>query len=411
MHDDPRMGAKAIAIAALKANTVVLSDGLHTRRFLLAGSRQYKALWARDFAMASLGALELGLYQTVRDSLEALFSLQRPDGLLPRGIDRYSVYTRVASGLFGVTLEWGQPFKGWYRTENGVICGDSNLLLPWIGAEYFKKTQDREFLEKWYPIVEKALAFMDQEFAIEGLLGKQPPFSDWADSIARTGHVAITNIFYILALRAAREWAQWVGKSAKSTEYAEKEARAARRFRSYFFDEEKGVLKNFEGNLHLTADANLFAVVFRIVSREDSHRILEALRKSPLWSPIPGRPTWPSYEDSLKSRTVKWANLRDYHDNLCWLWITALGAVAERELGNVSAYENIMNHVAAQIYADQAIYEVYDIGGEDKRLVPVKRLFYRAESPFTWAAGMYLWAELIGTRSSEAGLSKSIQNI
>lgn len=391
MAVDPRKGAHAIASEALRANTVILLEGESSLHFLLAGSRQYKALWARDFALGSLGALELGLFKVVKDSLEALFGFQRPDGLLPRGLDRYSVYTRVASGVLGVDLGWGKPFRAWYRTENGVVCGDSNLLLPWIGAEYFKKTQDREFIEKWFPTVKKALSFVEDEFAIEGLLGKQPPFSDWADSIARTGYVALTNIFYILALRAAIDWATWLGKQGDAQEYFKKEALAVERFRAFFFDEQQGLVKNFEGNQHLTADANLFAVVFRILPQSDCQRIMEVLRKSPIWNPIPGRPTWPDYEDALKSRTVKWVNLKDYHDRLCWLWITALGAVAEWKQGNTLFYERIMDHMAAQIFQHQAVHEVYDLNGG--HLIPVKRLFYRAESPFTWSAGMYLWAD------------------
>jgi glycogen debranching enzyme len=118
---------------------------------------------------------------------------------------------------------------------------------------------------------------------------------------------------------------------------------------------------------------------------------LQTLRNSPLWTPMPGRPTYPDYPAHMMGFNIKLVGITGYHDSNYWLWLTALAAMAEHRLGNKAECARILDALSDQIVRDGEIYEIFDLvpGGA---LKPVKRLPYRAESPFTWSSGMYLEA-------------------
>jgi glycogen debranching enzyme len=401
-----RSEAEAIASQTLRSNIIPVpfntTDPLEHKKYLLAGKNQYHTLWARDLSMSIAGTLLIGETQAARDSLEIFFNLQRSDGLLPRVVDNRGIASRVLWGLIGYPPPYKAPLRGWFISENRVISIDSNLMLPWAASHYIEKTKDEEFATSWFGGMEKALAFIEKNFMVEGLVGNQPPFSDWKDSIRRTGRVSFTNTLYILALRGAAKWSKFLGLNDKHTYFLTRAEEVTQRFRNYFWIPERRILRNFEGNELLTADANLFAVANQIIPLDEAREVMMELRQSPLWSPIPGAPTWPSYPSSLKSTLVKAIFLHGYHDRLYWLWISALAARAEKAVGNDIEYERIMNYLARRIVSDKGIYEVYDANKNELDLRPHIGPIYRADRSFTWSSACYLEAEL--TRQGDLNL-------
>jgi hypothetical protein len=369
-----RIEAKAIASRTLRSNIIpvpfIATDSLEQKKYLLAGKNQYHTLWARDLSMSIAGTLLIGETQAARDSLEIFFNLQRADGLLPRVVDNRDIISRVLWGLIGYPPHYKAPLRGWFTTENRVISIDSNLILPWAASLYIDKSKDEKFASRWFTGMEHALAFIEKNFLVDGLVGKQPPFSDWKDSIRRTGRVSFTNALYILALRGAARWAKFLGLSVKYTHYLNRAEEVTLRFRKFFWMPDRKILRN------------------------EAKEVMIELRKSPLWSPVPGAPTWPSYPSSLKSTLVKAIFLHGYHDRLYWLWISALAARAEKAIGNDVEYEQIMNYLARRIVSDKGIYEVYDAHENDLDLRPHIGPIYRADRSFTWSSACYLEAEL-----------------
>jgi glycogen debranching enzyme len=395
--------ALSIAAAGLMGNGIAVTDpsyGDGERYLLVAGPNQFKSLWARDFSMATAGALSIGMEREVHDSLDSLFSFQRGDGLMPRMVDNRGIDSRVILGLAGFHVPLKAPVKGWFKTENGVIAIDSNLVVPWAASEYILKTMDLDFARKWYHSAQRSLQFLtDGGFMVNGFVGNQPPFSDWEDSVRRGGRVAMTNVYYVLALRGMAAWAALVGEAGDALDYVLLADSTNRKFRDYFWRDDLGMLSNFEGDDRLTADANLMAVAHHLLSREDSLAVMAALRNSPLWRPMPGRPTWPDYPRSYKSFNVKLSGIASYHDSMTWLWITALAADAERAVGDCEAYHAILESLADLVVKYGAVHEVYDL--KPAGLVPVKRLLYRAERPFTWSSAMFIEAAQGGCPQTE----------
>lgn len=400
--------SRLLAASALQAN---LTDFWHNGRkyqLLLTGGNQFKCLWARDFSFAVGGALALGLDQAVHDSLDLFFSLQREDGLLPRLIDGSNMgfKTRFALSYLGFTPGLEGPAAPNFISEHGVITVDGNVLLPWAASLYLKKSKNMDAARLWWPHALRAVAFLETHHLVDGLIGKQPKYSDWADSIARTGMVSFVNCWYVICLRALAEWATWIN-DPRASELSEKAEVASSRFRQFFWDPSAKRIRNFETDDRLVMDANLLAIIHQLVKPDECEAILSTLRSSPLWHPIPGRVTHPAYPRNLKSWTTRTVGLGDYHDQLYWIWLAAHAGRAESAAGNVQQAQDILDQLAKLIVQWNGIHEVYELvaqvdstsksGGNrgvtdnsTPALRPVKRLFYRAEVPFTWSAGTYL---------------------
>jgi len=392
---DPATDAWAIAVRNLWLNTITVRDPNldDERQILVAGRHHYRMLWARDFSTATPGALIAGQYRTVKDTLETLIHFQRENGHFPRTVDNMSIQKRVVSGLLGIFYPFRAPLRGWYLTEYKRITIDQNILIAWSAGEYIAATKDLEFARKHLPAIERGLDMVYKGYWVDGLVGNQPPFSDWQDSIKRTGRVALSNIKYNLAMRRLAEWTGLLGMTEKSEDYLRRAAEHRERFEEYFYLPEKKMIRNFEGDdTHLAADANLLAVVHGMISREHALEVMNTMRASPLWKPIPGRATWPSYPAAWKGRNLKLAGISDYFDRMHWSWISAIGARAEKAVGNCEGYHNIMRVLNRRISEFGTIHEVYDLLRDGQTVRPVKRPLYRSERPFTWASGMYLEA-------------------
>lgn len=383
-----RQDALAIATTGLGQNVATV-DG---KKLLLAGGHQFHDLWVRDFAMSVGGLLAISREDVVRDSLELIFSLQREDGLLPRVIDNQDITSRTILGsAFGFVQEFTAPLKGWFDTENKIIVIDGNAAIPWAASRYVKATRDLDFARKWFPAMEKSLAFLEAKYLADGLIANQPAYSDWEDSVNRHGKVALTNEFYLLALQGAADWAALLGQRDRSNAYKAQEIQVAAAFLKQFWDPVQKRILNFEGDARWTADANFLAVAYQLVPGDTARDILSHWPAA-IWAPLP-RTTWPDYADADKDRIVKLVGIADYHDGLYWLWLGAIAAMAERTAGDCTAYNRLLDTMAARISADQALYEVYELDADGTTLNPVDRVLYRAEQPFSWSSALLIEAE------------------
>ena len=79
--------------------------------------------------------------------------------------------------------------------------------------------------------------------------------------------------------------------------------------------------------------------------------------------------------------------LSDYHNGLSWLWLGCASALAKEKAGLEKEAVEILNTIADMIVDYGIVYEIYDNKGK-----PVKRPLYKAEYPFAWSSGMFLYA-------------------
>ncbi len=380
--------AMTIAISGLKKNIIKVTPSHH---YIVAGATQYRSLWAWDFAFSSFGAIQIGESQAVRDSLAIFYDNQKDDDLLPRILDHHRLEFRVPLGMIGIILDFKEPLVAQYKTENGVVSFIPNAMMGWTASRYILETQDRVFAQKYFARAEKAIQWLDPNLEND-LICKQEPFSDWEDSVKRIGYVSFTNVLYAYSLEGLSKWAGFIGEKTKEEMYLSRYKKFKQSFQKYFWDEGKGVFKNFTGDDRLTADTNLIAVAYGFVDGPQAEKIMTNLRNSPLWLPYPGRPTSPEYPLSMKSFFPQLVGLSGYHDEVRWGWLTALAAIAEKKVGRKDLGQDILEKYSRQIVENGAVCEVYDYDEKKKSLTPVKRTFYTAERPFSWTSGLFIKA-------------------
>jgi glycogen debranching enzyme len=359
-------------------------------KFIVAGATQYRMLWARDLCFSVRGALLVGEEAAVKDSLELFFAHQLPSGVIPRLVDSSHLALRVVGGLVGLSSQLTHRLKPGFFTENGVLAIDGNMLLPWAAFTYVQHTGDKESLMRWYPRAVLAMEHLEKNWVKKGLIVNQPPFADWADSVARTGTIAFTNVLYRLSLRSMKAWAEAMGDEHQTKHFETLEGDAKIAFDRQFFDPGKHVYRTTDQSDQVSAETNFMLISEGLVPERRAFLMLEALRQSALWRPIPGVPVDTPYAKRHKSLLTRFVGIEGYHDRFTWLWITALGALACQKVGEMEESDRILKFTADLVGLDGLVHEVYE--RKARILKPVRRLLYRAERPFAWSSAMLLEA-------------------
>ena len=167
------------------------------------GARSYNRTWMRDGAMISSTLLRLGFFEEVKEFLDWYAERVEPNGLVPP-----ILYTN------------GKVYDGWGRN----IEWDSQGQFIYAIMEYYRFTGDRDFLEKHFDAVHRAMTYLvtlrertlDPEYyrnleAGERLKGILPP------SISHEGFITPVHSYWddFWAIRGwadGREMAETLGR-------------------------------------------------------------------------------------------------------------------------------------------------------------------------------------------------------
>lgn len=143
----------------------------------------YRRIWGRDGSIIALAALmldDVDLVETARSTLVTLAKHQGEHGEIPSNVDPQ---TRRVS----------------YGGTAGRVDADLWFLIA--AAEYWKKTEDDEFLKEVLEPVERTRFLLGAwEYNTRGLL-YVPPTGDWADEYVHSGYVLYDQLLYLTALR------------------------------------------------------------------------------------------------------------------------------------------------------------------------------------------------------------------
>lgn len=374
--------AKAVAERSLRANMHRLSSG---RTVVSAGARQFRSVWTRDFCFASGGLLSLGEASAVRDTLDEILSNRRPDGLYPRLLDSYGSLTHFSRALFKGSIPLAAPLHPNFTSDHLVLSIDSNALTVWTAGRYALHAGDRAWAESALPALKEGMRWYQAVLA-EGLV-QQPPFSDWKDTIAaRRGAVFFTQLLFWQAQRAMASLLDLTGKAGESPRWRHEADALAARMREEFWDEAGGFFKDTVLHPVFSSDGNLAAIAWGFATEEEAERILKALDRLGLMTPIGPRAAQP-YPLSEKGWLSLFAGIRGYHDGFVWVWNSALALRALRRAGMLARREALLEGLCRMLEAQGELGEVYHADA-----TPVRTWLYRSESPFSWSSGMFLEA-------------------
>ncbi len=366
-----------IAKASLKNN--------YGEKGIYAGQHQFKDYWARDSFFASFGALSIGDKEIVKKNLELFLEGQKNDGQLPLRVGQKDFYILKLAGF-----QLGQEVPVYNEDKNSNIPLDQNCLAIIIAEHYTNKTNDIEFARNNFKRLENAFLWLEKKDADKNFLVEEDAYGGWTDSIKKKGEVLYSNVCFYKAAESLGKIQEYIGLNNTYSEKAEKINESINRifWNGNYYDDFIFQGENFE---YFSSDGNLLAVLWGIASNNHSEKILQSTNSFGIRSEKGILNTNKQYPKTMKSPELAFVDLSDYHDSLYWLWLSGLDAAVLKKSGHPEQAEKVLANMEKAFKKYGTVFEVYEKNGE-----PVQRLFYKAEHPFAWSAGMYLYAKDYG---------------
>jgi glycogen debranching enzyme len=374
-----------------------LRSGIQTRRLtnnlskevVHAGYRNFSESWARDFGFAAYGLLTLKQYNPVKETLEAFFWHQTPEGQLPVKLHSVGVVTRFLHSFF----EREQPnevlLKPKYLSGHGAPSLDGQALLIIAALAYTQETGNISFLENHWDALRMAMRWLEnyRKAPEEDPLLHQGAFADWADSIARRGRILYTNIVYWKALSEMAIAATRLNLKQEAVSYFVQAETVLRAINRHFWRNDLGYFVTSDELTQLSSDGNLLAIAWGLTKREQAESILTVMENAKMAEPVPTRVTYPSYPRQLIALENLLGGMASYHTNASWLWIGAWHIIALVRAGHMEEAQKLVARMLAVIVRDRQVHEVHAPNG-----APLSSMWYTPEAPLTWNAGMVIYA-------------------
>jgi glycogen debranching enzyme len=355
---------------------------------LCAGIRNFREPWARDFGFASFGLLDMEEIEVVRDCLEVFLIHQQPDGHFPVKVHSTNVLDRYLHSLLGKQQPNFIPIKPKYITAHNTISLDGNGLLVVAALHYIQRSGDRNFLRRYWSHLKRGVTWMEEHAGIEDGLLQQGPYTDWADSIARTGRILYTNVIYWKALEQLAEAAERYGQALDQEIFAEKAERVAEALNDHFWREELGYyITSRRFNTILSSPGNLLAIAWGLTTPEQAHSILDKMAQLNMATPVPTQVTNEAYPIEYIGIENRLAGIQQYHTHAAWLWIGGWHVAALTKMGRLEEAEELMQRICQVIVEDGVVHEVYDRNGNY-----LSTFWYTSEAPLTWSASVVVHA-------------------
>jgi len=376
-----------------------LRSGIHTRflthdvkkEILHAGYRNFRECWARDFGFASYGLVAVEQFEVVRDTLDAFFWHQTIEGQLPVKLHSMNVVTRFLHSLFGRE----QPTQGFlrpkYMSGHGAPSLDGQALLIIAALHYVKVAGDGDFLQKNWDQLTLAMSWLQKNREMpNGTLLYQEAYADWVDSVARRGAVHYTNVVYWKALNDMAHTAASLDRINDAMHYFAEAESVSRTLNERFWRPELGYFVTSDSLDNLSSDGNLLSIAWGLAMPGQTESILKVMEDAEMSKPVPTRVVYPSYPMDLISIENRLGGLANYHTDSSWLWLGAWHLIALARSGYMDQAGYVMERIANTIVKDRQVNEVHGPDGN-----PLSSIWYKAEAPLTWNAGMVLYASQI----------------
>ncbi len=371
----------------------VASDNLRAcygKHGIYAGLHHFKDYWARDSFFASYGSLAKEDYDIVRQNLDLFLKNINSQGQIPLRIGKSGL--GIVLSYYGFA-KYGKRKPIYDTDKTGKKTVDQNSLFIILLYEYYKATKDKNFLIKNIEKIEKVIQWnflndKDKDYLIE-----ESKYCNWADSIRKKGKVLYTNVCHCHGLYCMSKIYEKIDIT-KSRKYLDLHKKVKNKINELFWSGEH-YLDWIDGKKrynYFSTDGNILAILWNIASKEKARYIEEASHIFDV-NEIPSQCVHPNYPNKYVSLQIRLLGLGDYHNGLSWLWLGCINAIAKNKIGMKKDAVSLLRKISLLITKYRHVYEVYDKSGK-----PVKRLIYRAEYPFAWSSGLFIYAvkEILG---------------
>lgn len=397
---DPRIIAEAktpeqVRECGYRIALANLQGGIETRHLadgqefsvLCAGIRNFREPWARDFGFASYGLLAAGELATAREGLELFFHLQRDTGQFPVKIHSTSIADRYIHSLFDREQPIYNPIKPKYITAHNTISLDGNCLIVISAMRYATHTGDDSVLIDHWQGLKQAIDWLSGHAHAEDGLLHQSAFTDWADSVGRTGRILYTNVLYWKALHELALAAERLGYAEDQAFFTAKAQGIHDSVQSHFWRPDLGFFITSMDYEILSSSGNTLAVAWGLANDEQCQIILDKMAEFKMADPVPTQVTHAPYPINLIAIENRLGGIAGYHTQAAWLWLGAWHIIALARSGRINEAEELLQRAAKAIVRDGVVHEVYGQDGNH-----LSTIWYTSEAPLTWNAGMLVYA-------------------
>jgi glycogen debranching enzyme len=371
---------------------------------IYAGKMHFDDYWARDGFFASLGATAIGDYKISKKELLLFLSKQKEDGQLPLRIGSKLMIAklfRIGASREDKTKSVRYTIDRAYPNGMSKIPVDQNSLFLVATEYYIRKSRDRKFAKENYEKIKNIIDWNFKQDSDSDLLIEEGYYSNWLDGIKKSGKAIYTESCHYYACKSFAQIAKGLRKWKDYKKYSHFAEEIKQRINSlmwngsYYTD---WISSDGRRHEYFSTDGNILAIVFGIADNEKAGSIIGKLSELGLENGVPYRTNYPKYKwYEIDPLLLYIAGIPDYHNGMSWLWIGCAGILAKAIAGKKKNAVFLAEKVSEIIMKYGGTYEVY----EKKSESPVRRIFYRSEFPFAWAAGMFLYA------LKESGIKKS----
>jgi GH15 family glucan-1,4-alpha-glucosidase len=354
---------------------------------LCAGVRNFREPWARDFGFATFGLMALGQVQVVRDCLEAFLLYQRASGQFPVKLHSTHVVERYLHSLLRREQPIHKPLRPRYLTAHKTISLDGNSLLVIAALHYAEQTGDYAFIQTHWDGLCRAITWLEEHARGDDGLLHQGAYTDWADSIGRTGRILYTNVLYWKAVTGLAEAAARFADTATRRFWQDKAARLHDDIQAHFWREEQGYFITSECYHNLSSSGNTLAVAWGLATEVQAHAILDAMERIGMANPVPTQVVSYGYRRRDVAVENHLARIPHYHTSAAWLWLGGWHTIALARMGRQAEAEELLRRMSKAIVRDGVVHEVY---GKNGRYLST--YLYTSEAPLTWNASMVVYA-------------------
>jgi hypothetical protein len=379
-----------IALKNIK-NNIISSNG---KKYITAGSVQFRTLWIRDFGYSVDALYDHGFSDIINNTIILYLNSLRPSG--PSGPSGFAKKSSSSisglSGLHGpkcfdsINPEWrtvvasirhtlglqrvSEPIKGlkpyMYRDSRNSVAIDSNIMIC-LAAE---KTGIHK---KCIKTIKKLIDWYQKD---NGLI-VQDAYSDFQDSQSRKGKIFTINLLYYVCLKKYKDQGYDLISSQSLDSLKNKIIET-------FYDNRAGIFVTQKGQKYICLLDNLLAIKYNF-SPKGQKNLYNSLKNSKLWSRsklgIPGFATYPNYDDIHIQ--VLFGNLSNYHNDMYWGWLMAFSGIIAYKMNDISEGHKIYNVLNKLAIRDGCISEIY----KPEPNFPIFESFtYSSERPFTMSA-------------------------
>jgi glycogen debranching enzyme len=376
-----------------------LPDGSH-KLVLNAGWRNFREPWARDFGFASFGLVELNQQRALRETLELFLLFQTSEGQFPIKVHSTNVLERFLYSHFQRQQPIHTPLRPKYMTAHNTISLDGNALLIIAALNYLRQVEDDTFCRTHWQALKRGLQWLEtRALGSRGLL-HQGVYTDWADSVRRTGMVHYTNMLYWKALH---EFAIDAAHYSYTDDYARFSAQAEQikaAINAHFWNEEGGFYSTSRlFPTILSSAGNLLAIAWGLALPEQAALILDKMDALGMAYPVPTQVTSQPYGSAFIAIENRLAGIPHYHTAAAWIWLGAWHVAALVRSGRLAEAYELLERMSAVIVRDGVVHEVYGKHGHH-----LSTRWYTSEAPLTWSASMFVYAEAMYQRAARGHL-------